>query len=245
MSTRSSARNLFPPLDNPELTIRRRSPADPTLLNDFEMAAEGNGDDDAKKDDKHLMMMRRRMIMMMMMRRRMISINQNSRDGMKPDLQAQVADLELRDVIMAKFKKSSALVGYCRIDSFCKRVHDNHLGDDAPPEGKKNLKKQKMSKSTKSTRGSSSKQQVKETNTSASEQQQQDWDAWVDTLVIDNDELIPKGDTQELINEFHIIDKRVPTIFYREIVEVIIKDILSNQFRDVGEYAYHLKQAQN
>nr|GEX50214.1 reverse transcriptase domain-containing protein [Tanacetum cinerariifolium]GEX50244.1 reverse transcriptase domain-containing protein [Tanacetum cinerariifolium] len=43
MSTRSSARNLFPPLDNPELTIRKRSRADPTLLNDFEMAAEGNG----------------------------------------------------------------------------------------------------------------------------------------------------------------------------------------------------------
>nr|GEU83331.1 reverse transcriptase domain-containing protein [Tanacetum cinerariifolium] len=44
MNTRSSARDLFPPLDNPELTIRRRSRADPTLLNDFEMAAEGNGD---------------------------------------------------------------------------------------------------------------------------------------------------------------------------------------------------------
>nr|GEU94849.1 hypothetical protein [Tanacetum cinerariifolium] len=44
MSTHSSARNLFPPLDNPELTIRRRSRADPTLLNDFELAAEGNGD---------------------------------------------------------------------------------------------------------------------------------------------------------------------------------------------------------
>nr|GEZ50062.1 hypothetical protein [Tanacetum cinerariifolium] len=37
MRTRSSARNLFPPL-------RRRSHADPTLLNNFEMAAEGNGD---------------------------------------------------------------------------------------------------------------------------------------------------------------------------------------------------------
>nr|GEU49101.1 reverse transcriptase domain-containing protein [Tanacetum cinerariifolium] len=36
-------RNLFPRLDNPELTIQRRSRADPTLLNDFEMAAEGNG----------------------------------------------------------------------------------------------------------------------------------------------------------------------------------------------------------
>nr|GEY18015.1 reverse transcriptase domain-containing protein [Tanacetum cinerariifolium] len=44
MSTRSSARSLFPSLDNLELTIQRRSRADPTLLNDFEMAAEGNGD---------------------------------------------------------------------------------------------------------------------------------------------------------------------------------------------------------
>nr|GEX85345.1 reverse transcriptase domain-containing protein [Tanacetum cinerariifolium] len=44
MSTRSSVRNLFPPLDNPELTIQRRSRADPTLLNDFEMTTEGNGD---------------------------------------------------------------------------------------------------------------------------------------------------------------------------------------------------------
>nr|GEY45028.1 hypothetical protein [Tanacetum cinerariifolium]GEY45402.1 hypothetical protein [Tanacetum cinerariifolium] len=44
MSIRSSARNLFSPLDNPELTIRRRSRVDPTLLKDFKMATEGNGD---------------------------------------------------------------------------------------------------------------------------------------------------------------------------------------------------------
>nr|GEW49389.1 hypothetical protein [Tanacetum cinerariifolium] len=44
MSTRSSARKLFPPLENPELTIRRRSRSDPTLLNNSKMAAEENGD---------------------------------------------------------------------------------------------------------------------------------------------------------------------------------------------------------
>nr|GFD12125.1 reverse transcriptase domain-containing protein [Tanacetum cinerariifolium] len=44
MSTRLSTRNLFLPLDNPELTIRSRSRTDPTLLNDFEMAAEGPSD---------------------------------------------------------------------------------------------------------------------------------------------------------------------------------------------------------
>nr|GEY92888.1 reverse transcriptase domain-containing protein [Tanacetum cinerariifolium] len=44
MSTRSSARNLFSPLDNPELTIRRRSRSVPTLLNNSKMAVEGPGD---------------------------------------------------------------------------------------------------------------------------------------------------------------------------------------------------------
>nr|GEY03426.1 hypothetical protein [Tanacetum cinerariifolium] len=44
MSTCSFEIHLFPPLDNPELIIRRRSHADPTLLNDFEMATKGNGD---------------------------------------------------------------------------------------------------------------------------------------------------------------------------------------------------------
>nr|GEW00954.1 reverse transcriptase domain-containing protein [Tanacetum cinerariifolium] len=66
MSTRSSTRNLFPPLENPELTIRRRTRVDPSLLNNFEeinMATNGNGDnqplpeggDDANKHlDKFL-----------------------------------------------------------------------------------------------------------------------------------------------------------------------------------------------
>nr|GEX40036.1 reverse transcriptase domain-containing protein [Tanacetum cinerariifolium] len=40
MSTHSSARNLFPPLNNPELTIQRRSRSDPTILNNSEMAVE-------------------------------------------------------------------------------------------------------------------------------------------------------------------------------------------------------------
>nr|GEU87259.1 reverse transcriptase domain-containing protein [Tanacetum cinerariifolium] len=45
MSTRSSTRNIFPPLDNPELTIQKRPRVDPTILNDFDMATNGNGDD--------------------------------------------------------------------------------------------------------------------------------------------------------------------------------------------------------
>ncbi|GKA96048.1 hypothetical protein Tco_0818143 [Tanacetum coccineum] len=67
-------------------------------------------------------------------------------------------------------------------DAFRKRDHDEYQGDVAPPE----------------------EQKIKETNTPASErqQQQQDWDAWVDDPVIDEDEVIPKDETLELINEF-------------------------------------------
>ncbi|GJR21404.1 hypothetical protein Tco_0969931 [Tanacetum coccineum] len=126
---------------------------------------------------------------------------------MKLDLQAQVDDLELWDVLRAKFEKTLALAGSCRDDAFRKRNHDDHQGDDAPP---------KTSKSSKSARGSLSKQPVKDTNTSASGQQQhqQDWDAWVDDLVIDGD-------------------------------EETLRDTLSNPFRDAEEYAYHLEQSQN
>nr|GEV19449.1 reverse transcriptase domain-containing protein [Tanacetum cinerariifolium] len=44
MSTRSTTRNLFLPLYNHELTIRRRSRTDTTLLNNSEIAAEGPDD---------------------------------------------------------------------------------------------------------------------------------------------------------------------------------------------------------
>nr|GEW48645.1 reverse transcriptase domain-containing protein [Tanacetum cinerariifolium] len=44
----------FPPLDNPEITIRRRSRTDPAHLNNSEMAAEGPGDDANTHLDKFL-----------------------------------------------------------------------------------------------------------------------------------------------------------------------------------------------
>ncbi|GJU88864.1 hypothetical protein Tco_1301287 [Tanacetum coccineum] len=73
---------------------------------------------------------------------------------MKPDLQAQVDDLELWDVLKAKFEKYLASAGPCRADAFCKCDHDDHQGDDPPPEGEKNAKRQKTVKSSKFARGS-------------------------------------------------------------------------------------------
>ncbi|GJR74893.1 hypothetical protein Tco_0087258 [Tanacetum coccineum] len=58
----------------------------------------------------------------------------------------------------------------CRDDAFYKHDHDDHQGDDAPPEGEKSAKRHKTSKSLKSARGSSSKQPIKDTNTLVSGQ---------------------------------------------------------------------------
>nr|GEV72303.1 hypothetical protein [Tanacetum cinerariifolium] len=99
-------------------------------------------------------------------------------------------------------------------DAFRKHNHKDHLGDDAPPEGEKSVKRQTTSRSSKSTRGSSSKQLAKESNTSASEQpQQQDLVAWVNILMIDEDEVIPKDETLEFLNEFQNVVKRVSNIY--------------------------------
>nr|GEX53957.1 hypothetical protein [Tanacetum cinerariifolium] len=57
MSTLSSTRNLFPPLKDPERTIRRRTRVDPNLLNDFEeinMAANRKDDNQPPHEGGHL-----------------------------------------------------------------------------------------------------------------------------------------------------------------------------------------------
>ncbi|GJX65284.1 hypothetical protein Tco_0299627 [Tanacetum coccineum] len=63
----------------------------------------------------------------------------------------------------------------------------------------------------------------------------EEWDAWVEETVIDEDEMIPEDETPELITKFHNVDKRVPTIFDRARMEATLNDMLSNQFKNVEE----------
>ncbi|GJR94164.1 hypothetical protein Tco_0266338 [Tanacetum coccineum] len=80
--------------------------------------------------------------------------------------------------------------------------HDDHQEDDAPPEGEKRVKRHKASKSSKSAKGSSSKHSAKDSTTYISKkQQQQEWDAWVEETVIDEDEVILEDETPKLITE--------------------------------------------
>ncbi|GJZ66085.1 hypothetical protein Tco_0622781 [Tanacetum coccineum] len=94
-------------------------------------------------------------------------------------------------------------------DDFHLQHHADHQEDDAPPERRKQ------------------------------QQQQKEWDAWEEETVIDEDEVIPKDKTPEMITEFQNVDKRIPTIFDRARMEATPNDMLSNQFRNAEEYAYY------
>ncbi|GKA16257.1 hypothetical protein Tco_0696004 [Tanacetum coccineum] len=111
----------------------------------------------------------------------------------------------------------------------------------------KRVKRSKGSKRSKSARGSLSKHSSKDSTKYVSKQQsqQQEWDAWEEENVIDEDEVIPEDETPKLIAEFQNVDKRVPTIFNHGRIEATLKDTLSNQFRNAEEYAYHLEQSTN
>ncbi|GKD28915.1 hypothetical protein Tco_1239693 [Tanacetum coccineum] len=106
------------------------------------------------------------------------------------------------------------------------------------------VKRHKTSKSLKSERGSSSKRSAKDSTAYVSKQQQE-WDAWEETQVIDEYEVIPEDKTPELITKFQNLDMHVPTIFDRARMEATLNDMLSNQFKNTEEYAYHLEQATN
>ncbi|GJS20354.1 hypothetical protein Tco_0448986 [Tanacetum coccineum] len=164
---------------------------------------------------------------------------------MKRSLQDQSNDPALWEVLKRKFKKSSTSNTSCRDDNIDSH-HDDHQEDDAPSEGEKIVKRHKASKSSKSATGSSPKHSAKDSTTYVSkQQQQQEWDAWVEETVIDEDEVILEDETPELITELQDVDKCVPTIFDYERMKATLNDVLSNQFKNAEEYAYHLEQTTN
>ncbi|GJU23399.1 hypothetical protein Tco_1156741 [Tanacetum coccineum] len=105
--------------------------------------------------------------------------------------------------------------------------HDDHQEDDSPSEREKREKRRRTSKRSKSARGSSKQPaQRSETYVSKRQQKQQEWDTWVEELVSD-------------------VDEHVPTVYDHERMEATLRDMMSNQFRNAEEYAYHLEQSMN
>ncbi|GJZ01265.1 hypothetical protein Tco_0519226 [Tanacetum coccineum] len=144
-------------------------------------------------------------------------------ETIKRSLQDQANDPELWEVLKQKFEKSSVSSGPCRTYTFCSTDHDDHQEDDSPLEREKRAKRQKTSKSSKSARETSSKQSVQRSETY----------------------IIPEDYSPELIEEFQNVDKHVPTVYDHERMEATLRDMMSNQFRNAEEYAYHLELSMN
>ncbi|GJR91830.1 hypothetical protein Tco_0215841 [Tanacetum coccineum] len=130
----------------------------------------------------------------------------------------QLAKRATNDLIEGNLKRVVADTIIEERDDF--QAEDVLKQDDAPPEGEKRVKRHKTSKSSKS-------------------------DAWEEKTFIDEDEVVPEDETPELITEFQNVDKHVLTIFDRARIKATLNDMLSNQFRNAKEYAYHLEQETN
>ncbi|GJV24061.1 hypothetical protein Tco_1376756 [Tanacetum coccineum] len=122
---------------------------------------------------------------------------------MKRRLQDRADDIALWEALRRKFEKSSPFNTSCREDDFHSQ-HNEHQDDDAPPEGDKRVKISKGSKRSKSARVSLSKYSSKDSTKYVSKQksQQQEWGAWEEENVVDEDEVIPEDETPELITKF-------------------------------------------
>ncbi|GKA65177.1 retrovirus-related pol polyprotein from transposon TNT 1-94 [Tanacetum coccineum] len=56
---------------------------------------------------------------------------------------------------------------------------------------------------------------------------------------------IPEDTTPELIDEFQNVDKHIPTIYDYARTMATLNNVMSNQFKDAEEHAYHLEQTKN
>ncbi|GJS79806.1 hypothetical protein Tco_0729687 [Tanacetum coccineum] len=135
-----------------------------------------------------------------------------------------------------------------RHNVFRKRDHDDHSNDNAPHEGQNGTKKQKISRGSRSLKDSlCSKQPAKESQATSSEQQQKhDYDAWYEIPELDEDEEVSEEASPTFLKELKSLgDRKVLTIADHERMKAILKDMLSNRFKDAEEYAYYIKQAIN
>ncbi|GJU25356.1 hypothetical protein Tco_1163977 [Tanacetum coccineum] len=133
-------------------------------------------------------------------------------------------------------------------DDIHSQRHDDHQEDDAPPEGEKRVKRHKASKSLKSARGSSSTHSAKDSITYVfkQQQQQQEWDAWVEEIVTDEDEVLKEVKLKIFQSEpwkkpplLGELDRDIMRTFEREIAKRLNEDPSagSNQEEPVFEIA--------
>ncbi|GJQ97063.1 zinc finger, CCHC-type containing protein [Tanacetum coccineum] len=137
---------------------------------------------------------------------------------MKSNLQDQDNDPTLWDVLKSKFERSSTTNTYFREDGFHSQRHDDHQEDDAPPEGDKRVKIHK---------------------------QQQEWDAWEGETRVDEDEVILERSSTTTRATTRMGCMGRGKCVDEDENKGYTNDMLTNQFQNAEECAYHSEQATN
>ncbi|GJZ87028.1 hypothetical protein Tco_0658638 [Tanacetum coccineum] len=132
-------------------------------------------------------------------------------------------------------------VAPCRLADVCTRDHEEHHDDDTLPEGESSVKRKKTSDHETYTMGeSSSKQVMDEPNPlgSGTQEQLDEFNAWMDGFGIDDDEVPFEEVSPELLEEISgEVDEAQ--------LQKAVNEMLRARCNSRDEHQYHLDQMHN
>ncbi|GJT27063.1 hypothetical protein Tco_0907338 [Tanacetum coccineum] len=160
---------------------------------------------------------------------------------MKDNPQLQQDDLPIWFALKYKFERLHVSDTSCRPSTICPRYQDDPH-ENAHPKGENSAKRKKMSKHGTYVFGESSSGQENESepgpSTSCNQEQLDDFDFWTDSYAIDDDELLTKKLSQELVEE---MSQTVDEAKLRKVVN----EMLRQRCTSGDEHQYHIDQMQN
>ncbi|GKB25857.1 hypothetical protein Tco_0865258 [Tanacetum coccineum] len=160
--------------------------------------------------------------------------------NMKDDPQSQQDDLPIWLALMYKFEKFQVLDTSCRPSAIRTRDQEDP-NDDAPLEGEKSAKRQKMSEievyvSVESSAGQDNKGD--QGQSSLGNQEQHDFDFWTDSYASDDDEILTEQVSQDFMDELsQTIDEAR--------LHKVVNEMLRQQCTSGDEHQYHIDQMHN
>ncbi|GKB97373.1 hypothetical protein Tco_0983510 [Tanacetum coccineum] len=162
--------------------------------------------------------------------------------SMKDDLQLQHEDIAIWLALKLKFERLQVPADTCRTPSVCPRDQDDPH-DDAHPEGENSAKRQKMSEYGAYVSSESSSGQVNESDqgpssSSGNQEQVDDYDFWTDSYASDDDEILTKFVSQDIIDE-------VSLTVNEAMLKKVADEMLRQRCTSGDEHQYHIDQMKN
>ncbi|GJU25863.1 hypothetical protein Tco_1164484 [Tanacetum coccineum] len=161
--------------------------------------------------------------------------------AMKADPLLQQQDIAIWLALQMKFEKTQVPQTACRSSAVRTRDQDDPH-DDAHPEGENSAKRQKTSEYEAYVSGESSSGQVNVEepgpSTSGNQEQDDEFDFWTDSYASDDDEILTKQVTQDIMEEISLtIDEAK--------LKKMVDEMLRQRCTSGDEHQYHIDQMKN